>query len=92
LTFKNSRYNVGPVVGLLPRQQVFKDVRVPRIAGESNEEIWLAMLTHNSHCILISAMQISARASEGRWQDDWNAYSTWRACVSCQHVVTEVVV
>ena len=64
LTFEDSRYYVRPVVGLLARKQVLEDVRVPRIASESDEEIRLAMLANNSHSFLISRMQISGGARE----------------------------
>ena len=73
LPFEDSRHNVGPIFRLLTWEQVLDDVRMPRIARERDEEIWLAVFAHDSHGVLIPTMQISCTSSERRRQDDWDA-------------------
>ena len=67
---------------------------MPRVARKSDEEVWLAMLAQDCHCVPIASMEVSRGACEGSWQDDRNSYTSCRtgSGVTCEDVVTKVVV
>jgi len=61
-------------------------------ARKSDKKIWLPMLAHDCHCVLIPSVEVSWGACKGSWQDHWNSYTSYNASISCKHMVTKVVV
>jgi hypothetical protein len=88
---KHTGYHIWPVIGGLPRQ-LSSDLHPIGVACHGDEESGLAVLSHQSHRVLVALCHVPCPAHKTGWQDNQTAgnistiTSMYAICQSLVHL------